>query len=176
MGHLRYVIGCTILTLLACAANALGQTSKGFVVGNITDPNGAAIAGATIKITNVATCITRETTSQTDGAYRFDAVDPGTYKVEVTAAGFKSATREVIVAAAQTAEALFPLEVGNPTEVVNVTSGTGVELQTHDGERVKTVGTRQITEMPVQGLNPVNIVFTFHGVVDTVPLAGGFVQ
>jgi len=176
MGSLRYVIACTVLTLLACAPTALGQTSKGFVVGNITDPNGAAIAGATIKITNTATGVTRETTSQTDGAYRFDAVDPGTYKVEVAASGFKSATREVIVAAAQTAEALFPLEVGNPSEVVNVTSGTGVELQTQDGARINTVGTRQITELPVQGLNPVNLVFTFPGVVDPGPLAGGFVQ
>src|SRR4030095_14093873 len=119
---------------------------KGFVVGNVTDPNGASVASATVKVTNTATGITRETTSQQDGSYRFDAVDPGTYKLEVTAAGFKSATREVVVAAAQTAEALFPLEVGNPSEVVTVTSGNAVELQTQDGARVNTLETRQITE------------------------------
>src|SRR4051794_30639057 len=113
MAKLKYVSGCTILILLILAPTSFGQTSKGFVVGTIADPNGAAVAAATIKITNTATGVTRETTSQEDGSYRFDAVDPGTYKLDVTATGFKSATRDVIVLAAQTAEASIPLEVGN---------------------------------------------------------------
>src|SRR5687768_9631029 len=126
MAKLKYVTGCAILILLALVPVSLGQTSKGFVVGNVADPNGAAVAAATIKITNTATGVSRETTSQEDGSYRFDAVDPGTYKVEVTAAGFKTATRDVVVAAAQTAEALIPLEIGNPSETVVVTAGTAV--------------------------------------------------
>ncbi len=176
MGKMKYVAGCTILLLLILAPICLGQTSKGFVVGTVTDPTGAAIAGATVKVTNKATGVSRETTSQEDGGYRFDAVDPGTYQIDVTAQGFKTATREVVVAAAQTAEAIFPLEVGNPTEVVTVTAGSTVELQTQDGARVNTLENRQITELPVQGLNPVNLVFTLPGVVDPGPLAGGFVQ
>lgn len=176
MATFKYLTGCAILMLLVLAPVTMAQTSKGFVVGNVADPNGAAVAAATIKITNTATGVTRETTSQEDGSYRFDAVDPGTYRVEVTAAGFKTATREVVVAAAQTAEALIPLEIGNPSETVIVTSGTAVELQTQDGARVNTLESRQITELPVQGLNPVNLVFTLPGVVDPGPLAGGFVQ
>jgi outer membrane receptor protein involved in Fe transport len=177
MAKLKYVSACTILLLLVLVPTAVGQTSKGFVVGNVTDPNGASVASATVKATNTATGVTRETTSQEDGSYRFDAVDPGTYKVEVSAAGFKSAARDVVVAAAQTAEASFPLEIGNPSEVVTVTSGgSAVELQTQDGARVSTLETRQITELPIQGLNPVNLVFTLPGVVDPGPLAGGFVQ
>jgi outer membrane receptor protein involved in Fe transport len=176
MGKFKYLVGCAMLMLLVVVPISVAQTSKGFVVGTITDPNGASIAGATIKATNTATGVTRETTSQQDGSYRFDAVDPGTYNVEVAATGFKSSTRQVVVAAAQTAEASFPLAVGNPSEVVTVTSATGVELQTQDGARVNTLGNRQITELPVQGLNPVNLVFTLPGVVDPGPLAGGFVQ
>ena len=176
MAKLKYLSGCTLLILFILAPVALGQTSKGFVVGTIADPNGAAVAAATVKITNTATGVSRETTTQEDGSYRFDAVDPGTYKLEVSATGFKTATRDVTVAAAQTAEASMPLEVGNPTEIVTVTSGATVELQTQDGARVNTLGTRQITEMPVQGLNPVNLVFTLPGVTDPGPLAGGFVQ
>ncbi len=172
---MKYVT-CSIAMLLLLVTTSLGQTSKGFIVGNITDPNAAAVPGVTIKITNTATGTTRETISQQDGSYRFDAVDPGTYKVEVTATGFKSATREVVVAAAQTAEAQFLLEVGNPAETVTVASGTGVELQTQDGARVNTLENRQITELPVQGLNPVNLVFTLPGVSDPGPLGGGFVQ
>lgn len=176
MAKMKYATASTILMLLVLVPITLGQTSKGFVVGTITDPNGASVASATVKATNTATGVSRETTSQEDGSYRFDAIDPGTYKVEVGAVGFKSATREVVVAAAQTAEASFPLEVGNPSEVVTVTSSSAVELQTQDGARVNTLETRQITELPVQGLNPVNLVFTLPGVVDPGPLAGGFVQ
>src|SRR5690242_5602537 len=176
MARLKYLVTSTIFLLLVIAPTTFAQTSKGFVVGIVTDPNGAAIGSANVKATNKATGVSRETVSQQDGSYRFDAVDPGTYTVEVSANGFKTATREVVVAAAQTAEAVFPLEVGNPTEVVTVTSGTGIELQTQDGARVNSVGTRQITELPVQGLNPVNLVFTFPGVVDPGPLASGFVQ
>src|SRR5215207_990828 len=97
MARMKYLFGCTILMLLVLAPISLGQTSKGFIVGTVTDPNGAAVPAATVKITNTATGVSRETTSQEDGNYRFDAVDPGTYKVEVSVAGFKSATREVVV-------------------------------------------------------------------------------
>src|SRR5829696_149977 len=176
MVKMKYLASCTILMLLVLVPITMGQTSKGFIVGTVTDPNGAAVPAATVKITNTATGVSRETTSQEDGNYRFDAVDPGTYKIDVTIAGFKTATREVVVAAAQTAEASIALEVGNPSEIVTVTSGATVELQTQDGARVNTLGTRQITELPVQGLNPVNLVFTLPGVVDPGPLAGGFVQ
>ena len=176
MATLKYVTGCLGLILLVLVNQMSGQTSKGFVVGTVTDPNGASVAGATIKVTNTATGVSRETKSQEDGTYRFDAIDPGTYKLDVTATGFKTVTRDVIVAAAQSAEASVALEIGNTAEVVTVTSGTAVELQTQDGARVNTLGTRQITELPVQGLNPVNLVFTLPGVVDPGPLAGGFVQ
>ena len=176
MAKLKFVIACSI-AMLVLVSSALGQTSKGFIVGTITDPNGAAVPGATIKATNSATGTSRETISQPDGSYRFDAVDPGNYKLDVSGTGFKSATRDVVVAAAQTTEASFPLEVGNPAEIVTVTSAaSGIELQTQDGARVNTLGSRQITELPVQGLNPVNLVFTLPGVVDHGPLAGGFVQ
>jgi outer membrane receptor protein involved in Fe transport len=173
---MKFVI-CSIAMLLVLVTTSLGQTSKGFIVGTITDPNGAAVPGVTVKATNTATGTTRETITQDDGSYRFDAVDPGTYRLDITFTGFKSATKEVVVAAAQTTEASFPLEVGNPAETVTVTSAiSGIELQTQDGARVNTLGSRQITELPVQGLNPVNLVFTLPGVVDPGPLAGGFVQ
>src|SRR5262245_18147833 len=157
MEKTRYAAACIVLVLFAVVPVVLGQTSKGFVAGNIADPNGAAVASANVKVTNTATDVVRETVWQSDGSYRFDAVDPGTYKLDVSASGFKSATRDVVVAAAQTSEASFQLEIGNPSEVVTVTAGTVIELQTQDGARVNTLETRQITELPVQGLNPVNL-------------------
>ncbi len=175
MSKVRFFL-VAITLLFATSYTALAQTSKGFVVGTITDPNGAAISGATVKLINKATNVTRDTTTQSDGNYRFDAVDPGTYRLEVSQSGFKTAALEdVVVVASQTIDKSTKLEVGSQAEQVTVTSDP-VILQTQDGARINTLTTRQITELPVSGLNPVNLVFTLPGVVNPGPLAGGFVQ
>ena len=177
MTRKNFRIASAILMLLVFSSGLFGQTSKGFVVGEVVDPNGAVIAGANVKITNANTGVSRETVTAPDGSFRIDAVDPGTYTVGVTQNGFKTALREqVIVGASQTATVSFQLELGTQSEVVNVTSGADVILQTQDGSRVNTLSNREITDLPTPGLNPANIVFTLPGVVDPGPLAGGFVQ
>ena len=176
MRRIRFIASLSLMLVMFSTA-ALAQTSKGFVVGTMVDQNAAAVAGATVKITNVETGVVRETTTQSDGSFRLDAVDPGTYRTEIVATGFKSAARDrILVAAAQTADLSTALEVGNPSEVVTVSSSESIELQTSDGVRVNTLNSREITELPVVGLNPVNLVFTLPGVVDPGALAGGNVQ
>ena len=170
------IVGAVVASLVMTAF-VFGQTSKGFVVGNVVDPNAHVIAGASVKITNVGTGVMRETVSASDGSFRVDAVDPGIYRVDVTQNGFKTATREnVIVVASQTTTLSFQLEVGTQSEVVNVTSGNDVILQAQDGARINTLSKHEITDVPVPALNPANMVFTLPGVVDPGPLAGGFVQ
>jgi hypothetical protein len=163
--------------ILALTSSAFAQTSKGFFVGNIADQAGAVVSGATIKITNASTGVARVTTSTDDGSFRFDAIDPGTYRIEISQSGFKTIMRDgLIVSAAQTTTANFLLEVGTQTEMVTVTNGSDVILQSQDGARVNTLSKREITDLPTPGLDPANIVFTLPGVIDPGPLAGGFVQ
>jgi hypothetical protein len=170
-------IASIVFILLIVTSSPLAQTSKGFLVGNVFDPSGAVIGGANVKITNTSTGVSRETISGADGSFRLDAVDPGTYKIEVSQMGFKTAQADnVIVGASQTTSISFLLELGTQTEVVNVTAGTDVILQTQDGARVNTLSKREITDLPTPALNPASIVFTLPGVVDPGPLAGGFVQ
>jgi len=173
----RISFGSIVLLALVLSASTFGQTSKGFMVGNIADPNGAVLVGATVRITNVSTGVSRETVSAADGSFRLDAVDPGSYRVEVSQSGFKTVSRDnVIVTAAQTTTVQFQLEVGTQSEVVNLTSSDDVILQTQDGARVNTLSKREITDLPTPALNPTSIVFTLPGVTDPGPLAGGFVQ
>ena len=170
-------IASLVLILLTAGFSALAQTSKGFVVGNVFDPSEAVVAGADVKITNTSTGVTRTTVSGSDGSFRLDAVDPGTYKVEVSQAGFKTIVRDnVVVGASQTVSITFQLELGTQTEVVSVTAGADVILQTQDGARVNTLSQREITDLPTPALNPASIVFTLPGVINPGPLAGGFVQ
>ena len=165
------------LVILAFTSSAFAQTSKGFLVGNIADQNGAVVAGAAIKVTNIATGVIRATVSGADGSFRLDAIDPGTYRIEISQPGFKTIMREgLIVTAAQTTSANFMLEIGTQTEMVNVVTGSDVILQSQDGARGNTLSKREITDLPTPALNPASIVFTLPGVVDPGPLAGGFVQ
>jgi hypothetical protein len=176
MSKISTKLSALMLLILSLSFSATAQTSKGFLIGNISDPSGAAVAGASVRITNSATGFTREVTAGSEGEYRFDAIDPGTYKIEVSFTGFStSAVNEVVVSSAQTTEAPIVLTVGGTAEVVTINS-EDVVLQTSDGARVNTLSFRQITELPVAGLNPANLIFTLPGVVDPGPLAGGFVQ
>src|SRR5579871_3331839 len=81
---------CTkgILLFAILSASAPAQTSRGTVSGTITDPSGAAIAGANVAITHTATGVRRTVISNDAGIYRFDAVDLGAYDLRVTHPGF----------------------------------------------------------------------------------------
>lgn len=158
-------------------SSVLAQSSKGIVVGTINDPSGAVVAGATVKITNIETNVSRETVTSSEGSFRVDAVDPGEYTIEIKASGFKTITLEnVTVVAAQATTTDAQLEVGAQSEVVNVNADAAVILQKQDGARASTLESRQIVDLPVAGLNPVNLVFTLPGVTDPGILTGGFVQ
>ena len=180
MKPLAYTVALLMTSglLLPLLSNSvLAQSSKGIVVGTITDPSGAVVDGATVKITNKATNVARETKTTAEGGFRLDAVDPGSYKIEVTAGGFKTISRDnVTVEAAQATTTDFALEVGAQTEVVNVNADSTVILQKQDGARASTIESRQIVDLPVAALNPVNLVFTLPGVTNPGVLAGGFVQ
>lgn len=175
MTRIRFIAIAAMI--LALTSSAFAQTSKGFFVGNITDQTGAVVSGATIQIINASTGVTRLATSTDDGSFRFDAIDPGAYRIEISQSGFKTIMRDgLIVSAAQTTTANFLLEVGTQTEMVTVTNGSDVILQSQDGARVNTLSKREITDLPTPGLDPANIVFTLPGVIEPGPLAGGFVQ
>jgi len=176
--ELKFILVVTLV--LSAIGSAAAQTSKGFVTGVVEDQNGAAIANASIKITNLTTGVSRDSVADSSGSFRIDAVDPGAYRLEATAQGFKTAKLDRIeVNAAQTLNLPLRLEIGSPTEEVVVSAANEVVIQSADGTRVNTLGEREIRDLPVLGLNPVNLVFTLPGVADvggSNGLAAGFVQ
>jgi hypothetical protein len=180
MKRLEFLLTLLVVLALGAFASASAQTSKGFVAGVVEDQNGAGIANASVKITNLTTGVARDTTADGSGNFRLDAVDPGAYMLEVSATGFKTAKLDKIeVNAAQTLNLPVKLEIGSPTEQVVVSAGNEVVVQSADGTRVNTIGEREIRDLPVLGLNPVNLVFTLPGVADVGGangVAAGFVQ
>jgi len=78
---------------LAPVAPLSAQTTAGSIVGTVTDPSGAIVAGATVTITNVGTNIAVKTTSDSSGEYVVTPLEVGKYSVTVEATGFKRSIR-----------------------------------------------------------------------------------
>ena len=77
---------------LALVSPALAQ-QRGSISGKVLDPDGLALPGATVVITNAGTGFTREAITAETGAYSVPNLEPGTYDVAVTMAGFGTASR-----------------------------------------------------------------------------------
>src|SRR6202140_4886015 len=84
---LRLLVAFVVLS----TAMLVGQTFRGTILGTVTDPSGAVVAGATGKVKNVATGLERTTATSADGSYPVPELPIGTYSVTVSLAGFQTA-------------------------------------------------------------------------------------
>lgn len=155
-----------LLCLLLAAALGVGaQTSRGTVSGTVTDSAGAVVAGADITLTNTQTAGARTTTTNSDGFYRFDAVELGSYTVMTAATGFGPVTKTgVIVNANLTATVDAQLQPGGQQITIDVVAEAGAALQTEAPVRGGNISQRQITELPIAALNPTALALTLPGV------------
>src|ERR671915_1094973 len=90
----RGIAAALLLLMTFVAAGA--QEFRGSLTGLVTDPNGAALPGATVEITNVETNVANTATTNEEGNYSFPLLNPGRYTITVIAQGFSNATRENI--------------------------------------------------------------------------------
>ncbi len=112
-----------VLLVLAVMTPLWGQGERGTFNGTVTDPTGSVVANATVTAINVATSVETASVTTNAGVYRMPYLQPGTYRISVSAPGFKTALRDnVILAVAQTLTVDFQLEVGAVTEQVTVSS------------------------------------------------------
>ena len=86
-----------VCLLLVFSLSAFSQTTTGRILGTISDPSGAAVAGATVVITDVQRGGTRTVSTDGSGNYAVPELQPGVYKVRAQASGFKSVERVNIV-------------------------------------------------------------------------------
>jgi outer membrane receptor protein involved in Fe transport len=154
-----------MVALLSFSFAAAAQTSRGTVTGTVTDSNGAVIPGATVKMTNTATTVSRTTSSNDSGFFRFDAVDLGSYSIEVAAPTFGTVTKAgVEVRANQISDGSVSLAPGSQAVTVDVTADSAALLQTETPVRGGNIEERKITELPFAGRNPVSLALTLPGV------------
>jgi hypothetical protein len=132
-----------------------GQTGTSGITGVVTDQQGKGIAGATITLTNLATNATRTGRSTEGGAFTFDLIPPGDYRIEVEAKGFRKAKVENAKALiGKESEVNVRLEIGEVSQVVEVSIANGEALiNTQDASLGNVLENNQINQLPLEGRN-----------------------
>jgi hypothetical protein len=167
-----------LLGLLVIPISLSGQTEYGNITGVVSDPTGAVIPGAEILVTNTATNVKKTTITTAGGEYNVP-VPPGTYQVQVTLTGFKRHVGDnVVVAAATTLRLDVKLQLGEMSEVVEVSGVT--QIQTENAKISTAVQNRLVDELPLVVLGAmrspfdlVNITPESKGRGNTISLGGG---
>lgn len=157
-------IAWTILLLGFLTFMALAQSNTGRLVGTVLGPDGGAISGATVVVTDNQTQKSRTFTVENNGTFTVPQLEVGIYTVKVTAQGFKTFTAEdVKIDIGREFSLPINLEVGRVEDAVTVTAGADVVNAT-TGELSNTVSQKQILELPLNGRNPLNLIALQPGV------------
>src|SRR5262252_2853263 len=115
------------LGIFVLAGALYAQTDTGTLAGDVSDPTGAAVARASVRVDNRASKASRQTLSDAQGHYQFPLLAPGTYDVTVEARGFKTVVDAgVKVQVAQEATLSIQLELGSTSESIQVESSASM--------------------------------------------------
>jgi len=148
---LFFVVTVTFVLSLVCVGTAQAQVAGATLSGLITDPNGGAVATATVSIKNAATGVVREVPTNADGFYAAPNLLPGEYEVTVKAAGFSTLVQKGITLTVGAQQALnLTLKVGQVNSTVEVTAAPP-DVQTTSSTIGATVDSTTVRELPLNG-------------------------
>jgi hypothetical protein len=116
-----------IFTTLLCVTPSSAQTTFGSITGTVTDPTGAAVPNARVTVTNQATGVAQHVLTNASGIFNVPDLQPGTYQVQMEAAGFQVQRRSgVVVYAHNIVNVNAALSLGKATTAVEVTAAPPV--------------------------------------------------
>ncbi|HEV7220364.1 MAG: carboxypeptidase regulatory-like domain-containing protein [Terriglobales bacterium] len=148
--NLGAVAGLALFVMFASLC--FGQQLTGTLTGTTFDQTGAVVPNAQVAMKNVASGDTRTTVSNGSGYFSITAVQPGTYSVSVSAAGFKTWKEDGVVFAQGDNRTLpnISLAVGQADQVVEVTTQAAV-VALDSAEVSTTLNTQMIEDVPLGG-------------------------
>jgi hypothetical protein len=134
-------------------------TNLGTIRGTVTDPNGGVIPNATVQITDKATGLSRDLTTNGEGNYEAAALKPGAYQVVVTASGFKKTIVEANLSGSETVRADVKAEVGTQNETVTVSSADVGLIQRDQPVISSVLDNKQLLEIPRDSREILNFLY-----------------
>lgn len=159
---LRLIVGFVVLA--ATVSPALGQRTTATLRGQVTDPTQAAVEGAKVTVKGEGTGLTRTTTTNSSGVYSFTDLPVGSYRLDVEAANFKTATHTRIALSVADDRALdVQLETGAITETVSV-EAAALAVKTIGGDVSGIITGTQARELPLNGRNFLQLATLMPGV------------
>ncbi len=166
----RFAVAAFFILLFGCLSNATAQDLDQVTIsGRLTDSNGLAIAGASVKARLTSTGIERTATTNEEGRYRIIELEPGVYRIIASHTGFGTKERtDLNTIAGQNVQLDFQLAPAD------VQAGTEVTVSDEDAPAVDTtrtvvggtIGEREIEELPNNSRNPLDLVLTLGGVTE----------
>ncbi|MBS1827879.1 MAG: TonB-dependent receptor [Acidobacteria bacterium] len=151
--------------LLAPIQSVWGQAFTGTISGIVTDPNSAAVPGATVHARNESTNDSRTATTTSEGLFVISQLPPGSYEITVEMRGFrKSVQTGAALRVNQTLEVNFVMQLGEVTQVVEVSAGVTL-LDTQSANRAVTLDKQAVLDLPVNARNPFQLVHVNAGVI-----------
>jgi Carboxypeptidase regulatory-like domain len=155
-------ISCLILSL----PSAFGQMNTAEIVGQVKDPSGASIAGATVTATQTATQQKFNAVTNEAGMYLLPQLPLGEYELTVTAQGFKQAVQErVALHVGDHVRQDFQLELGEQSQSVTVEGSAGL-LQVQSAEIKDVIQNQQVVDLPLKGRQFLELALLSEGVVN----------
>src|SRR5215469_16428916 len=139
------------LLLIAMASPAIGQNSRGTILGHISDPSGAAMQGVEVTVRNIYTGVSNTLITNAAGDYVLVNMLPGTYEVRAEADGFSAAVGgNLILEVDQTLRQNFTLQVGTESQEVTVSADAQM-VQTDNTTLGNVLDQKTIEELPSSG-------------------------
>ena len=176
---LRAGAGRKLALLFLVLAMAIGVTPglyaqfNGALQGTVTDASGAVIPGATVTLVNPATQVTKTATTNGTGFYSITSLPPASYKVTVTAQGFKDQQfTDVAVTGEQPRGLDVKMTAGGASETVTVNGNETPILNTTDAATSSTISANDVTRLPAFGRDPYELLRTGVGITGDSARAG----
>src|SRR6478672_4641314 len=153
--------------LLVMTSTLDAQTASGQITGTVRDPSGALVPSAKVSLTNQQTGLTRDVKTSGTGAYTFPLLPVGVYSVTAELPGFRIAkSSDIQLNVDQIVRIDLDLAVGSTSETVNV-EANAVMLDSETSSVGQVVAQKQVSELPLNGRNFLQLLFLGNGAVET---------
>jgi Carboxypeptidase regulatory-like domain/TonB-dependent Receptor Plug Domain/TonB dependent receptor len=154
-----------LVFVLLAAVSLSAQTFRGTILGTVTDPSGAVVAGAKVTVKNLGTGLERTTDTSADGSYALPELPIGTYTVTITLTGFQTAvTTGVAVDVATERRVDASMKTGAVSTKVEVAGDLLPQVETTTNDLGGVITQETVKDLPVNGRDYTKLIYLNPGV------------